>query len=663
MGEDPIRDDVSTLAPRALPGDRTKHTTSHTGSNWGTLGLPSKLAKNNRPSNEPLKEQSVARVAGPRNERTTSNRDAGILHDGMQEPSHAQGSLGNVHGDASRHTGGAAMWSQELLPWMEEERQADDDVAADEGMKGQASEHLDSQASGEHREGQASDDFQVLKGQANEGQASDYFEVLKGQAHAVFGSLGEFATRGKGGGRPRGHWGEVEANGFEEGGRRGSLLGPFLEGSESRGGREEETGAQGDMYGGHGEGEGIGGFQSSRALAKRIVEDVDLDNGSEDGEVNHDSDNGKGTRGGGSAYEGGKETGKGEGGGEAFSQEGEQGDAAELPVEAHGVAVTVQAAMSQAQQGSDAASLDMDTSMQGLARRLCGPGFQYPTDNLFVMAANQKRVRPRDSVRLTQLLPRQPPQVSFNTCALVANSGILKSTRFGASIDRHDVVLRVNQAPTQGYERYVGSRTTFRLLNKKWAAMYTSKADGRGVLLPTEHANATLVLTRVTAAVFQHLASVVRRERPDMKVLLLAQGVETQARLMLEAFRKAMDDLGFSYQGGTAPSSGFLGLFLLLQMCRRVAVYGLSLETSSSRRESLHPYHYFTHYVDSVRLRAHPHHSFLMEGDLVLGLAGARCLTLCMPRVEPRQYYDLQMRWALPLVSEAASVASRGCGA
>jgi hypothetical protein len=39
---------------------------------------------------------------------------------------------------------------------------------------------------------------------------------------------------------------------------------------------------------------------------------------------------------------------------------------------------------------------------------------------------------------------------------MVGNSGILKKGGFGRSIDAHDVVMRINQAPVAGYEKMVG---------------------------------------------------------------------------------------------------------------------------------------------------------------------------------------------------------------
>ena len=50
----------------------------------------------------------------------------------------------------------------------------------------------------------------------------------------------------------------------------------------------------------------------------------------------------------------------------------------------------------------------------------------------------------------------------WGTCALVGNSGLLKFSTFGRSIDSHDTVVRVNQAPQRGYSRRVGLKVTHR---------------------------------------------------------------------------------------------------------------------------------------------------------------------------------------------------------
>lgn len=62
------------------------------------------------------------------------------------------------------------------------------------------------------------------------------------------------------------------------------------------------------------------------------------------------------------------------------------------------------------------------------------------------------------------------------SCALVANGGILKGLGLGEEIDSHSVVMRINEAPTKGYERDVGQRTTMRLATFEHS-LFREKAD------------------------------------------------------------------------------------------------------------------------------------------------------------------------------------------
>ena len=50
---------------------------------------------------------------------------------------------------------------------------------------------------------------------------------------------------------------------------------------------------------------------------------------------------------------------------------------------------------------------------------------------------------------------------------------------YGESVDSHDVVMRMNQAPTRGYVDKVGRKTTHRLLNRLWTLAYTNDTEIR----------------------------------------------------------------------------------------------------------------------------------------------------------------------------------------
>ncbi|GCB68558.1 hypothetical protein scyTo_0005321 [Scyliorhinus torazame] len=67
--------------------------------------------------------------------------------------------------------------------------------------------------------------------------------------------------------------------------------------------------------------------------------------------------------------------------------------------------------------------------------------------------------------KLFLIVPGENPYSSWNRsrcrrCAVVGNSGNLHQSHYGADINSHDFIMRMNQAPTIGFETDVGSRTT-----------------------------------------------------------------------------------------------------------------------------------------------------------------------------------------------------------
>ena len=61
-------------------------------------------------------------------------------------------------------------------------------------------------------------------------------------------------------------------------------------------------------------------------------------------------------------------------------------------------------------------------------------------------------------------------QIASN-CAIVGSGGSLVGAGQGKTIDHHERIVRINQAPTASYEKHVGRRTDVRVLNNYWTKM------------------------------------------------------------------------------------------------------------------------------------------------------------------------------------------------
>ena len=55
-------------------------------------------------------------------------------------------------------------------------------------------------------------------------------------------------------------------------------------------------------------------------------------------------------------------------------------------------------------------------------------------------------------------------------------------------------------------------------------------AGGQEVFLPSEAANATILASRISGRTFEHLASVVRHARRDIRLLYVAQGLRVMGQ-------------------------------------------------------------------------------------------------------------------------------------
>mmetsp|Transcript_46894 Transcript_46894/g.111657 ORF Transcript_46894/g.111657 Transcript_46894/m.111657 type:complete len:340 (-) Transcript_46894:200-1219(-) len=74
----------------------------------------------------------------------------------------------------------------------------------------------------------------------------------------------------------------------------------------------------------------------------------------------------------------------------------------------------------------------------------------------FLERSFASRLRNRSS------MPTQLVDAATKSCAVVSSSGAMLSHYFGKEIDAHDIVIRFNSAPVEGYIEHVGHKTTLR---------------------------------------------------------------------------------------------------------------------------------------------------------------------------------------------------------
>ena len=156
----------------------------------------------------------------------------------------------------------------------------------------------------------------------------------------------------------------------------------------------------------------------------------------------------------------------------------------------------------------------------------------------------------------------------------------------GRQIDKHDFIVRINQAPTTNSKTNVGSKTSLRLINNLWTQTYAKanlKRSEKGASGTPLETNVTVYVTRPSADDYMKLVRRSRQSRRDVGIRLVSSRVVSLVRDgILTPFRDRMAEVGADeltvalLEGRNTPSSGLVAVFMMIQLCDRVTVYGFS---------------------------------------------------------------------------------------
>nr|XP_012610574.1 CMP-N-acetylneuraminate-beta-galactosamide-alpha-2,3-sialyltransferase 1-like isoform X2 [Microcebus murinus] len=166
--------------------------------------------------------------------------------------------------------------------------------------------------------------------------------------------------------------------------------------------------------------------------------------------------------------------------------------------------------------------------------------------------------------------PLGPMQSNCQTCAVVGNSRSLRGSGLGSRINQHDMVLRINQAPVQGFEADVGNMTTMRI-------MYPDIAS-------TQDPGAQLLLLPLNSSALEWFISVLQKQNyyfkaknPGYRMVQYPDGNEDKILVISLSFLKYIQESWLEYQG-PYPSLGFVALLYALHTCDQVSLFGFGAD-------------------------------------------------------------------------------------
>jgi len=204
--------------------------------------------------------------------------------------------------------------------------------------------------------------------------------------------------------------------------------------------------------------------------------------------------------------------------------------------------------------------------------------------------------------------------MNFDSCAVVGSGSSLLNSGFGADIDNHDAVFRINSAPTKGFQQDVGSFTTFRVSYGITClhALMTDDVPSNGICT-AESTGKEYVLGAFN---------------------LMKKDIEIHERLYKRAWgnllynhtkiKSAKDLHMFYHLSGKAASyyglevykatSGYNAILASLDLCNSIDLYGFDLGHSMSLNHMPKKAHYYDIYdtTYATKKEGQPH-NFLNE--------------------------------------------------
>ncbi|XP_073922489.1 CMP-N-acetylneuraminate-beta-galactosamide-alpha-2,3-sialyltransferase 4 isoform X5 [Castor canadensis] len=193
-------------------------------------------------------------------------------------------------------------------------------------------------------------------------------------------------------------------------------------------------------------------------------------------------------------------------------------------------------------------------------------------------------------------IPESIQSLECRRCVVVGNGHRLRNSSLGDTIDKYDVVIRLNNAPVSGYEDDVGSKTTMRLFYPE-SAHFDPKVENNPDTL--------LVLVAFKAMDFHWIETILSDKKRVRKGFwkqppLIWDVNPKQIRILNPFFMEIAADKLLSLpmrkikQVMMKPTTGLLAITLALHLCDLVHIAGFGYPDAYNKKQTIHYYEQIT---------------------------------------------------------------------
>ncbi|XP_018080107.1 ST3 beta-galactoside alpha-2,3-sialyltransferase 4 L homeolog isoform X2 [Xenopus laevis] len=216
-------------------------------------------------------------------------------------------------------------------------------------------------------------------------------------------------------------------------------------------------------------------------------------------------------------------------------------------------------------------------------------------------------------------VPEEIKRLPCRRCVVVGNGHHLKNSSLGETINKYDVVIRLNNAPVHKYEKDVGSKTTMRLF-------YPESADFDPQL--DNNPDTLLVLVPFKQLDIQWMKIILNNEKRVRKGFWkmppIIWEVEPENIRILNPYYMAVTATQIlkSKKMTPKPTTGMLAITFALHFCDTVHIAGFGYPALTNKKQPIHYYEKVT-----LKSMAVSGHNITLEAQAIKSLLQQRIIS------------------------------------